>query len=91
MNIQKSDIEFYNKKIEKHEFSWGIEQRLFHLFEEVGEFSEIYLQYTEYKKPPKTKEDIQTALSDIFEDVLALSILFKLDINKIIKDAIYKD
>lgn len=91
MKILKKDIDFYKNKLKKYEFSWGVEQRIFHLMEEVGEFSEIYLQYTKYKNPEKTKNDIGIALADIFEDLLALSLLFNLDINEIISDAIYKE
>jgi len=86
--ISQNEIKKYAGKLEKAEFVWGKDQRLFHLMEEVGELSEVYLQYTNKKKPPKDLNDIENGLADIFDDILALSILFDIDINNIIGKAL---
>jgi|GEM_PF-2220406 len=83
--ISRHKINKYRKDLKKHEFIWGKSQRIFHLTEEVGEFSEIYLQYTKKKRPFKNLVDIENGLTDIFDDVLALSLLFNLNINNIIE------
>lgn len=86
--LSKNKIEEYAEKLKRLEFEWGKEQRLFHLMEEIGELSEMYLQYTKKKRPFKDIVDIENGLADIFDDIIALSILFELDINKIIEKAL---
>lgn len=86
--ITQDKINKYIENLKKQDFVWNKDQRLFHLMEEVGELSEVYLQYTKNKKPFKNLDDIENALSDIFDDILALSILFDLDINNVIEKSL---
>lgn len=86
--ISQDKINKYIENLKRHEFVWDKDQRLFHLFEEVGELSEIYLQYTKMKKPDKDLTDVENALADVFSDILALSILFGLDVNNVIEKAL---
>lgn len=88
--IKLPSIESFIEKIKNHELVWNEQDRLLHLFEEVGEFSEIILQYNKRKKPFKTKVDIENAVADIFEDLFALCVLYDIDLNKIIKKVIYE-
>ncbi len=86
--IPQDKIIKYLENLKKQEFVWDKDQRFFHLMEEVGELSEMYLQYTKKKKPFKNLDDIENGLADIFDDVLALSVLFGLDVNKVIEKAL---
>ncbi len=65
---------------------WDRDARIIHLFEEVGEFAEILMQYKGLKDPRKNKGDIKNALSDIVEDVFAIAILFDVKIDDIFKE-----
>lgn len=87
MNIEQFEKEFY-KKFNNYAKVWNKEERILHLFEEIGEFAEIILQYNGSKKPQKNICDIKIALADILEDVLALSILYNIDIVDLIKELI---
>jgi NTP pyrophosphatase (non-canonical NTP hydrolase) len=89
--VEPQSIESFIKKIKNHELVWNEQDRLLHLFEEVGEFSEIILQYNKRKKPFKTKVDIENGVADIFEDLFALCVFYEIDINKIIKKVIYEE
>jgi NTP pyrophosphatase (non-canonical NTP hydrolase) len=86
--ITQDRINKYIENLKKQDFVWSQEQRLFHLMEEVGELSEVYLQYTKNKKPFKSLDDVENALADIFDDILALSILFDLNINNVIEKSL---
>lgn len=88
--IETASLESFIKKIKGHKLVWNEQDRILHLFEEVGEFSEIILQFNKRKKPTKTKVDIENGIADIFEDLFALSVLYDIDINKIIKKVIYE-
>ena len=80
MNINLFE-KVFKKKLFEYENVWGKDQRTLHLFEEVGEFSEILLQYQGHKLPSKNIMDIKIALADVLEDVLALSVLYEIRFN----------
>jgi NTP pyrophosphatase (non-canonical NTP hydrolase) len=86
--ISQDKINKYVENIKRQEFVWDKDQRFFHLMEEVGELSEMYLQFTKKKKPFKNLDDIENGLADVFDDILALSILFNLDINNVIEKSL---
>jgi len=73
-------------KIKNYKKVWDRDARIIHLFEEIGEFAEIIMQYKGLKEPRKNKEDIKNALSDIAEDVFAIAILFDIKIDDIFKE-----
>ena len=74
------------RKIKSYRKVWNRDARIIHLFEEVGEFAEILMQYKGLKDPRKNKRDIKNALSDIVEDVFAVAILFNVKIDDIFKE-----
>ena len=74
------------RKMKSYRKVWNRDARIIHLFEEVGEFAEILMQYKGLKDPRKNKRDIKNALSDIVEDVFAVAILFNVKIDDIFKE-----
>lgn len=84
------DMKNFEKKLKRKMKSyrkvWNRDARIIHLFEEVGEFAEILMQYKGLKDPRKNKRDIKNALSDIVEDVFAVAILFNVKIDDIFKE-----
>ncbi len=81
----------FETKINSYENKWGEEARLFHLVEEVGELFEIILHYKGHKKIEKNKKDIEIALSDVIEDVLALAYIYKIDFDALFQNVIKVD
>jgi NTP pyrophosphatase (non-canonical NTP hydrolase) len=89
--LEKATIEIFKQKLNSHELVWNKSDRMLHLFEEVGELSEIILQFNGRKKPAKTKEDIENAIADVIDDVFSLCILYNIDINKVITKVINEE
>lgn len=90
MDIQKFKEDFL-EKINNYPKVWKKEERTLHLVEEVGEFAEIILQYNGSKNPPKNIDDIKIALADVLEDVFAISILYGIDIQDLLKEIVNEE
>lgn len=86
MDIQKFKEDFL-EKINSYPRIWNKEERILHLVEEVGEFAEIILQYNGSKNPPKNIDDVKIALAD----VLAISVLYGIDIQDLLKEIINEE
>lgn len=85
MNTKKL-VKNLKSKIKSYKKVWNKDARIIHLFEEVGEFAEIIMQYKGLKNPRKNEEDIKNALSDIVEDIFVIAILFDINIDDIFNE-----
>lgn len=90
MNLEQIRKQFTDK-MNSYENKWDKDSRFFHLIEEVGELSEIFLQYKGIKKPYKNLHDIKIALADVLDDILALTILYKINFQDLFEEALKHD
>lgn len=90
MNLEQIRKQFTDK-MNSYENKWDKDSRFFHLIEEVGELSEIFLQYKGIKKPCKNLHDIKIALADVLDDILALTILYKINFQDLFEEVLKHD
>ena len=76
--------------IRKNSKPWPLSIRLLHLVEEVGELSDVYLQYLGAKDNHQDIDNIIDGLNDIFIEIIAIYDLLGIDIKTAIKQELKK-
>lgn len=90
MNIKEIQNQFV-EKLNKYKKKWDSDSRILHLFEEVGEFAEIILQFKGIKEPKKDLNDIKVALADIVDDIYAIAVLNNISLEDLTNEVLKED